>query len=88
MKSSLKPGRYMNVDSVSYFIFNNFNSQFKGLSQLEIHPGENAIYYSVKDLRNLFSDFTFTELECAVTTHVILSEEDLQAYYNNETLNF
>ena len=88
MKSSLKPGRYMKVDSVSYFIYEKFNSQFEGLSQLEIHPGEHDIFYSVKDLKNLFSDFTFIELECAVTTHVILSEEDLQAYYNNETLNF
>jgi hypothetical protein len=84
---SLKPGRYMKVDPVSYFLCNNFPSQFKALAQLEIHPGEYAIYYSTSDLKKIMSESLFKELECECTTHLILSESDLQAYYNNE-LNY
>ena len=84
MKNPLKPGRYMKVDTVSYFLCNNFPSQFKELSSLQIYPGEYDTYYSTSDLKKIMSESLFKEMECECTTHVILSESDLQAYYNNE----
>jgi hypothetical protein len=86
MKSSLKPGRYMKTTSVLQKL-SKFPIQQMNANKLTKHIGDHDVYFSTSDLKSVMTEDTFKWLECECTTHVILSESDLQAY-NNYELNF
>lgn len=84
-KQSLKPGRYMKSDSVIRFISTYFSSQSSKLVDLPKHQGEFGTYFETSDLKSVFTETVFREMECDVTTHLILSENDLKEW--NSTSN-
>lgn len=77
MQNKLKPGHYMKTTSVLRFVSKWFPSQILNVKVLEKHRGEYDVYFKTEDLKFTLSNDIFREMECDVTTHVILSDEDL-----------
>lgn len=78
-KTSLQPGNYMKVNSVmNYFYHVNLKSTLADIVKkaCTIHEGEFDIYYNTKDLKSVITPDLFREMECQVTTHMILTEEE------------
>ena len=74
---TLPEGQYMKVESVqSYFQTKVLKSTLASVIQLVCpsYEGEYGLYYNVQDLRSVIVPDLFRELECEVTTHVILSK--------------
>ena len=76
--NQLKPGNYMKVSAVLNFIENHFKFTLQDVVQkvCPIHTGEFDVYYSTTDLKNVIISNIFREMECEVTTHMILTEEE------------
>lgn len=85
--NQLPSGNYMNA----YHVIETLNHRFCRPTLASIaekvctkHQGEYGTYFSTTDLKNIMMPDLFKELECEVTTHMILSEEEKQSYYNNK----
>jgi hypothetical protein len=77
--NQLKPGNYMRVNAVmNYFNHSNIKSTLAGIIEKVCpkHRGEFDIYYDTKDLKSVITPDLFREMECEVTTHMILTEEE------------
>jgi hypothetical protein len=83
MNNSLQSGNYMKVTPVRLFLAM-YPIECMNANKLEKHMGEYDVYYKTSDLKTIMSASIFRELECEVTTHMILSEPEKQSYYNNE----
>jgi len=83
MNNSLQSGNYMKVTPVRLFLAMH-PIECMNANKLEKHMGEYDVYFKTSDLKTIMSDSIFRELECEVTTHMIISESEKQSYYNNE----
>jgi len=83
MNNSLQSGNYMKVTPVRLFLAMH-PIECMNANKLEKHIGEYDVYFKTSDLKTIMSDSIFRELECEVTTHMIISESEKQSYYNNE----
>jgi len=83
MNNSLQSGNYMKVTPVRLFLAMH-PIECMNANKLEKHMGEYDVYFKTSDLKTIMSASIFRELECEVTTHMILSEPEKQSYYNNE----
>lgn len=72
MKKKLNPGNYMKVTSVRLFLSKYFPNIEMEANKLTKYEGEYDIYFSTLDLKSIMSSDLFKELECEVTTHMIL----------------
>jgi hypothetical protein len=87
MNKTLQPGNYMKANRVIETLNHRFcKSTLASIIEKVCikHEGEFGEYYNTRDLKSLIEPSLFRELECEVTTHMILSESDKQAYYRNE----
>ena len=73
IKNMLAPGTYMKVTPVRLFLAKHFPIQEMNANKLAKHIGEYDTYFSTADLKTVMSESIFKELECDVTTHMILS---------------
>lgn len=74
-KSILQPGNYMKCESVmDYFYHINVKTTLASiiLKVCPIHGSEGYIFYNTKDLKSVMMPGLFQELECQVTTHMII----------------
>lgn len=79
VNQTLNPGRYMKINSVNGFISKYQSSVLDTIkSECPSHTGEFDKYYSTQDLKNHLDLEFFRDMECSVTTHLILSESDLK----------
>ena len=76
MENKLKPGRYMNVSSLTEFLksksnFSDFVEKVKGI---ETHTTVEDFYYSTADLKNVIPSDQLRLIECEVVTSWVLVE--------------
>ena len=83
MNNSLQSGNYMKVTPVRLFLAMH-PIECMNANKLEKHMGEYDVYFKTSDLKTIMSSSIFRELECEVTTHMILSESEKQSYYHNK----
>ncbi len=62
---------YMKTSKVKEFVTKYRSSKLPDILLLNTHQGEFDIYYSVEDLKPLFTDEFFRDMESSITTHVI-----------------
>ena len=75
MENKLKPGRYMNVSSLTEFLksnndFNDFVEKVKGI---ETHTAVEDFYYSTADLENIIPSDQFRLIEGEVVTYLVFN---------------
>jgi hypothetical protein len=74
MENKLKPGRYMNVSSLTEFLksksnFSDFVEKVKGI---ETHTAVEE-FYSTADLENVIPGDQFRLIECEVVTYLVFN---------------
>jgi hypothetical protein len=72
----LNPGNYMKVTPVRLFLAKYFPNIEMQANKLTKHEGEYDVYFNTSDLKSIMDLDLFKEMECQVTTHMILSESD------------
>jgi hypothetical protein len=72
---TLKPGNYMNVDSVMNYLYHvNLRSTLVDIIKkvCPIHGCKLDIYYNTSDLKSVMRPDLFRELECHVITYMVI----------------
>ena len=72
MKQTLKPGQYMKVTSIRLFLSKYFPNIEMQSNKLTKHESEYDVYFSTSDLKSIMPSDLFKDLECKVTTYMIL----------------
>ena len=75
MENKLKPGRYMNVSSLTEFLKSNddFTDIVEKVKGIEKHTGVEDVYYSTADLKNVIPSDQFRLIECEVVTYLVFN---------------
>ena len=72
MKQTLKPGQYMKVTSVRLSLSNQFPNIEMEANKLTKYESEYDVYFSTSDIKSIMPSDLFKDLECKVTTYMIL----------------
>ena len=72
--NKLVPGRYMRISAVKEFFGKYRSSMVKELETLPVYTGEYSTYYSTADIKPLVDLDFFRDMECTVTTYLIINE--------------
>ena len=74
--TKLAPGRYMRIGAVKEFFGKYRSSMVEELESLPVHRGEYSTYYSTDDIKPLADLDFFRDMECSVTTYLIMKDNN------------